>query len=182
MITIGLGMLMKKQLAVAGLLVTLDQLVKVIIARVALGQSVVLIPGILRFEPYQNTNLNWFASMADIVMPIVVMVVLQLLVAAAIVLFYRYQRYQSVKVNLWLNLGFCAALAGVVCSFIDVLFWRGSLDYMGFLNWFIFDMKDIFLNVGWISIFIWLCTPDSKARKDSRASFRSWLRNGCKVN
>ena len=173
---------MKKQLIIAGMLVTLDQLVKAVIAQYAVGQRIALIPDVLSFEPFQNTNLNWLANMAAVVMPVFVMVLLQLIVAALLVLFYRYQKYQSVKPNRWLNLGFCTALAGVCCSFLDVVFWHGSLDYVGFLNWFIFDMKDIFLNVGWISILLWFGSKDYKTRNNQSGSFKIWLRNGCKIH
>jgi signal peptidase II len=182
MITLELGMIMKKQLMISGMLVTLDQLVKVAVSQYPVGQRITLIPDVLRFEPFQNTNLNWFASMAGIVMPVFIMVLLQLIVAVLLVLFYRYQKYQSVKENRWLNLGFCTALAGVGCSFVDVVFWNGSLDYVGFLNWFIFDMKDIFLNVGWISIILWFGSKDYKARNNQSISFKTWLRNVCKIH
>ena len=173
---------MKKQWFIAGLLIALDQLVKIFIWHFAMKERIVFIPSILRFEPFQNTSLNWFASMANIVMPIFLMVILQLSTAIGITLFYRYQRYTSAKANLWLSLGFCMVLAGIGCSFIDVVFWGGSLDYIGLFNWFIFDMKDVFLNVGWISFVVWFNSKDYKAKENESISFKSWISNGCKLS
>ncbi|MGN6710211.1 signal peptidase II [Anaerocolumna jejuensis] len=168
---------MKKQWIITGLLIALDQLIKAVIWNLAKDKHITLIPGILRFEPFQNTNLNWFASMANVVMPVFIMVIMQLLIAAGIVLFYKYQRYKSAKVNLWLGMGFCLALAGVGCSFIDVVFWGGSLDYIGLLDWFIFDMKDVFLNAGWISLVLWFYSKDYKASENNSITFKSWISN-----
>ncbi|GGH09416.1 signal peptidase II [Paenibacillus segetis] len=173
---------MKKQWLIAGLLIALDQLVKIFIWNFALEKRLIFIPNVMRFEPFQNTNLNWFASMANIVMPIFFMVVFQLSAAIAVTLFYRYQRYTSEKTNLWLSLGFCMALAGIGCSFLDVVLWGGSLDYIGLFDWYIFDMKDVFLNAGWISILIWFNSKAYKSRKNESISFKTWMSNGCKLS
>ncbi len=172
---------MKKQWLIAACLIALEQSVKLVIWNFAMDVRITLIPIVLRFEPFQNTNLNWFASMADIVMPVIIMVVLQLAVLVGLTLFYRYQRYLAAKPNIWLSLGFCTAAAGIGCSFLDVVFWGGSLDYIGFLNWFIFDMKDVFLHMGWISIVIWFGSKAYKSRKTESTPFMSWIKNGCKL-
>ena len=172
---------MKKQWLIVGLLIALEQSVKLLIWNFAMDARVIFIPHILRFEPFQNTNLNWFASMANVVMPIFVMVVFQFAALIALTLFYRYQRYLAGKPNPWLSLGFCMAAAGIFCSFIDVVFWGGSLDYIGFLSWFIFDMKDVFLNVGWISIVIWFSSKAYQSREAELIPFGAWFKNGCKL-
>jgi signal peptidase II len=55
---------MKRPLLFAAALTALDQAVKLAISHFALHASVILIPGVLFFQPVQNTNLNWVASMA----------------------------------------------------------------------------------------------------------------------
>jgi len=45
-----------------------------------------------------------------------------------------------------LNISISFVIAGIICSFIDVVFWGGSLDFIGLFDWFIFDMKDVWLN------------------------------------
>jgi signal peptidase II len=171
---------MKKQWLVIAGLVALEQAVKVLIWNYAMDARVALIPNVLRFEPFQNTNLNWFASMADVVMPIFLMVILQAAAVVGLTLFYRYRRFLAATSTRWLSLGFCMAAAGIACSFIDVVFWGGSLDYIGFLNWFIFDMKDVFLHAGWIGIVVWFAFKADKSGK-TEMPFGSWLKNGCKL-
>lgn len=172
---------MKKQWLISILLITLDQIIKIFIWNNAMDIRITLIPLVFRFEPYQNTNLNWFASMLDVVAPVFIMIILQLIVAVGITLFYMYQKQASVNGNLWLNLGYSMMLAGVLCSFIDVSFWGGSLDYIGLFDWFIFDMKDVFLNIGWISIIIWFLSKEYKSNKDNLIPFKLWVENGFKL-
>lgn len=172
---------MKKQWLTAGLLIVLDQIIKVLIWQFAMEERISIIPNVLRFEPYQNTNLNWLASMADIVMPVFLMVVIQLCAASAITLFYRFQSYKSSGTGKWLSVAFCFLLAGIGCSFIDVVCWGGSLDYIGLFNWFIFDLKDVFLNVGWISIVIWYLSGEYRIKNKDNISFKSWVVKGCKM-
>jgi len=172
---------MKKQWLIAGILIMLEQSIKVLIWNFAMEKRITFIPNSLRFEPYQNTNLNWIASMASIVAPVFLMVLFQFTAAIGIMLLYRYQRYLAAQSNLWLDVGFCTALTGIICSFIDVVFWGGSLDYIGLFDWFIFDMKDVFLHVGWISIFIWFNSSAYKTRKAEITPFKVWLLSGCKL-
>lgn len=172
---------MKKRWLITGLFVALDQTVKIYIWNFAMAARIALIPNILRFEPYQNINLNWLASMADIIMPVFLMVILQFTVAVGITLFYLYQKNACISENPWLNLGYSMALAGVGCSFIDVVFWGGSLDYIGLFNWFIFDMKDVFLHIGWISIIFWFMSQEYKSGKSKLKPFKIWIHNGCQL-
>jgi signal peptidase II len=172
---------MKKHWLAAALLVALDQAVKLLIAHNVMGARVVWIRDVLRFEPFQNTNLNWVSSMAGIVLPVFVLVIFQAAVAFGLVLFYRYQRAVSPRQNIWLSLGFSLTFAGAACAFIDVVFWGGSIDYIGLFNWFIFDMKDVFLNAGWISIVLWFLSKEYKAGEHKDITFRSWLLKGLKL-
>lgn len=166
---------MKKPLLITLLLIIIDQVIKILIWEFAFGQLLVIIPRILRFEPYQNTSLNWFASMAGVTMPLFLMIILQLAAAGALIVFYQYQSDCFPPTNAWLHYGFSCALAGVACSFLDVTCWGGSLDYIGLLNWFIFDLKDVYLNCGWISLLIWLNSRiDYRNEKDPQI-FRRWF-------
>jgi signal peptidase II len=179
---------MRRHLGISGILAALDQAVKLIILERYKGVPSVLVPGVLRFDPVQNQNLSWIAILADIKMPAFVMIVIQVLLASLLVVFFSYQRFVRPGKNLMLSLGFCAAFSGILCSFIDVVFWGGSLDYIGFLNWFVFDMKDVFLNIGSIAIVIWLNSnagrenenENEKGKEKAGVSFAVWLKNRLK--
>ena len=64
-----------------------------------------------------------------------------------------------------LNISISFVIAGIICSFIDVVFWGGSLDFIGLFDWFIFDMKDVWLNAGLIGGIIWVTINEQLPRK-----------------
>lgn len=44
--------------------------------------------------------------------------------------------------------------AGAICSFIDSLFWGGSIDYIRLFTWFTFDLKDCYISAVLVLIVI----------------------------
>lgn len=159
-----------------------DQGVKLLISRFASEAYLTLIPGALVFRPVRNTNLNWLSSMAGITPPVWLMVVMQALMLAAVVLIYRYMAYRSGRRGGLLALFFSFAAAGICCSFIDVVFWGGSLDFLGLFDWFVFDTKDLFLNASWILIAVRELTrrqPDPEAAAGEKGGIAQWFRLGC---
>lgn len=158
-----------------------DQGVKLLISRFAPDAELTLIPGALVFQPVHNTNLNWLSSMAGITPPVWLMVALQVLMLAAVVLIYRYLAYRSSSRGGLLALFFSFAAAGICCSFIDVVFWGGSLDFLGLFDWFVFDTKDLFLNASWIIIAIRELTrkQPSPDKAGEKGGIMQWFRLGC---
>lgn len=179
---------MKKQWLITGILAAVDQTIKLLIAHFAIDKMIIWIPSVLRFEPFQNTNLNWFASMANFKTPVIGMIFLQITAIAGLLLFFRFQTYKVGAKSRLLSGAFCFASAGILCSFIDVVFWGGSLDFIGLFNWFIFDTKDVFLNTGWILALIWTWRHEKKLKKSysndlntEDIAFAIWFRSGCKL-
>lgn len=149
---------MKKYLRISLFLViavTADQLIKLVIAHYFANASADLIPGILRFSPVQNINLTWIASIMNYDAPVGLVLFIQLLAAAFILLMHRYLSYLWNGNQYLLNAMLVCYIAGIFCAFIDVVFWGGSLDYIGIFDWFIFDMKDVYFAVGTIHVLLY---------------------------
>ena len=146
---------MKKPLLIAAALIAFDQAIKLAIFRFALHASTVLIPGVLFFQPVQNKNLNWLASMAGVQTPVWLMVVFQTAMLAAATLLFRYLVKRAGFLHPLLQSFYCFIVAGIGCSFIDVMFWGGSLDFLRLYHWFTFDTKDLYLNATYISLLLW---------------------------
>lgn len=45
-----------------------------------------------------------------------------------------------------MRVAYWITLAGVICSIIDRIFWGSSLDYIRIKGFFVFDLKDIFID------------------------------------
>jgi signal peptidase II len=174
----------KRGLTLSLALIALDQAVKLIISHFAMNATISLIPGVLTFHPTQNLNLNWLASMAGYQTPVWLMVVVQVLVLVIITLASRFITYESGSRQPWLNVFTIFITAGIGCSFIDVVFWGGSLDFAGLFNWFVFDIKDLYLNTACVFLVLWVIKKEIETKQDptnehSWRLFFPWMRAGC---
>lgn len=176
---------LKKPLFFTAALIALDQAVKLLISKSALNASMVLIPGTLLFKPTQNTHLNWIASMAGYKTPVWMMITLQIVVLVLVTLLFRYLTYRSGSRQPLLLAFFTFVAAGIGCSFIDVVFWGGSLDFLGLFSWFVFDTKDIYLNTSSVFLVLWVIKNEKGKEHRLRSSetnlhmLTNWFRQGC---
>lgn len=108
-----------------------------------------LIPGILEFRIRHNTNLSWLGSLTKnpvLTNPLFINLL-------NIVLFYilgsLYLYCFIIREVQWniLTVAFGFGIAGTICSAIDKMFWGGSLDYVGLFDWFVFDLKDVYITI-----------------------------------
>jgi signal peptidase II len=130
---------------IAGL-IALEQGIKLLINRFFLDASVPLLKPLFYFEPMFNRHYSWFNSMLRIEGSRWVHIVFVGLVIVLIFLFYRYAR-RRMGARRFTDTMFSFLLAGAVCSFIDKLFWNGSLDYIRMDGLFTFDLKDLYIDV-----------------------------------
>lgn len=73
-------------------------------------------------------------------------VVLNIIILLFILVVFDFikEMYNNNKIIYFL---FVFIYAAAICSLIDKVFWRGSLDFISFKNYFIFDLKDIYIRV-----------------------------------
>ncbi|WP_440895501.1 signal peptidase II [Amphibacillus sp. Q70] len=175
---------MKKPFIFSLLLILIDQMVKIWITRYYLGIKIVWIPNIIRFRPVQNTNLTWMASLLDYQMSIFSMLIIQVFFLFLTLIIYRYLSYLWLERQRPLKIMLACYIAGISCSFIDVAFWGGSWDFIRLFDWFTFDLKDIYLNVGAISVLFYVIPYHFKVyRKMNRTERKDtgvilWIKRG----
>lgn len=175
---------MKKPFIISLLLILIDQMAKILITRYYIGVKIVWIPNVLLFRPVQNTNLTWIASLLDYQMSIFSMLIVQVLALSLTVVIYRYLSYLWIEGKRLLKVMLACYLAGISCSFIDVVFWGGSWDFIRLFDWFTFDFKDIYLNVGAISAVFYVILYHFRIyRKMSQAERKEtgiliWIKRG----
>jgi len=115
------------------------------------------------------------------------MVALQFLFLAASILAYRYFIYLLDTKRSVVN-GFLAfAAAGICGSFADVVFWGGSLDFVRLIDWFTFDLKDVYLWASLIFLLIYLIGYQKayhRLSKEERKQkgFLRWIKKGCSIS
>lgn len=131
-------------------LVAVDQGIKIFIANFMIDLEFIIIPTVFAFHPHQNINLGWIWNMLDFMMPLSIAVIISLIATIVIIIFYRYGSFHCNRIErgkMLPEIFFPFAMAGAICKLIDDIFWGGSLDYIRLFNWFIFDLKDVYLTV-----------------------------------
>lgn len=107
------------------------------------------------------------------------MIGIQTFSLATIIFSYRYLLYLWNQGKKFLNGMLLFFTAGLLCSFIDVVFWGGSLDFLRLSDWFTFDLKDIYLNIasGFLLLYAgnYFLKKYRKMDKDERRQTGFWL-------
>jgi signal peptidase II len=195
---------MKKRLiitlAIITALVFVDQIVKIIISNnFAMKETVVIINNVLFIYPTLNTGLmgplidffSWFgADLSGFIQTSVYSTIFTLIAFGLYFLLWRYVIYVHNNNKVLIYCIFVFTLSGVICSWIDTMFWGGSLDYIGLLRFpYIFDLKDVYMTVSaGLLILFWLMSylikyvklsKEERKKEDKEVSLFKWLKNGC---
>ena len=129
-------------------LVAIDQVIKLFIAHFLMESQFTIVPHVFSFKTTQNIHLGWIWNMLDFMMPLYMAVAISVIAIFIIIVLYRYLKFITFdwgKYNKLPNIILIFLLAGAFCKLIDDIFWGGSLDYIQLFDWFIFDLKDVYL-------------------------------------
>ncbi|MGM0215277.1 signal peptidase II [Enterococcus sp. AZ109] len=141
----------------ATILFLIDQLIKLMIKGFFIEDHFDMFGSFLRFYPVQNANLSYGGNFIGFLSNMPLLIVINLLTIWLLVsgyLLYRTKRKQtSTAVKVIMTFG----LAGCFCSLIDKLVWNGSLDFIQLADFFIFDLKDVYLTIAEILFIVLAC-------------------------
>ena len=182
------------------LLIFIDQAIKIPVSKLlpepdaclclTLRVNVTLIEGIFYFKPMQNIHGGWIPNMLDYMMPIYIGVPITVLGIIIFIATYRFMMYWAFDWDKYKNLPvvfLTAALSGGICSLIDTVFWGGSVDYILLFDWFIFDLKDVYLSFSGATLVLYViifCIKYYRLSKEERREFDKnfkffgWLKSG----
>ena len=142
-------------LILALVVIVLDQLVKYqIVAHLALGESVTVIPHVLSFTYLQNTGAAWSLFEGKQTFFTIITII------AVVVVSYLLYRNRH---GHWLfSLGLALVLAGAIGNFIDRIRLGFVVDMFQteFISFPIFNVADMALSIGVILIFIYTILED----------------------
>lgn len=128
------------------ILITIEQLIKIIINNNFLQKRVPILPPFLYFEPMFNRSYSWFNSMFQLGVSKWIHIFIVVIMSILIYLFYGYLN-KVLGNNKIINILFAFIFSGAMCSLIDKVFWNGSLDYILVNGFFTFDLKDVYINI-----------------------------------
>lgn len=145
---------LKRYAAPIILLIILDQAVKLLILKCFMHTEFDILPNLLRFRPIQNTNLSFGGNYIALFSQMWFALLMNILVIVLFITGYRFYRYKSSSVSSPVRLIMVCGLTGCICSFIDKVFWGGSLDFIQIPHFFTFDLKDLYLTIAEVSFVI----------------------------
>lgn len=139
---------MKKRtfLLLTAILFALDQGIKLYIHKNHFDANIKIIKDMFYLNPTFNRDYSWINSLFGLGMSKGIHVVLVGFILAMVVSIYLFIRHSNINTKT-INIAFAFILAGGLCSFVDKVFWDGSLDYIYVVNQFTFDLKDVYVNV-----------------------------------
>ena len=98
------------------------------------------------FMPTLNKNYSWINSLFQLGLGRMFHVVS---VVVILIFVYTALKYLENKVGnySWVKTMKISFMSGGLCSLIDKVFWDGSLDYILLWGFFVFDLKDCYINI-----------------------------------
>ena len=165
-------------------LVALDQIIKLFIAHFMMEAQFTIIPHVFAFQTTQNIHLGWIWHLLDFMMPLYLAVVISVVVILVMVVFYRYLVFLTLNLGKYRNIPIIfliLVLSAGLCKLIDDVFWGGSLDFIQLFNWFIFDLKDVYLTIASTMIIFFAIAYEvqlhklpKEKRKEEKMKLRLW--------
>ncbi len=138
----------KKAIILFIVLVSFDQLLKLYIYKNHMDLRFNIIPGILKFYPIQNTSYSYIGAVFGKVFANYLFNIFTRLLSAYVILrTISYIKYRKINLGRFGRVTLVFLVSGFICSTIDVLVWKGSIDFVELFNWFIFDTKDLYLTI-----------------------------------
>ena len=140
------------------ILITIDQSIKILIHNFYGDLHFEIIPSLFEFKPTFNVKHSWINTLLNknfgINVGLFPHVVLYVLIGIFIPLFFSFYRNNIPTNTKLIDLAIVFLLAAVICALIGNLIWRnGTLDYIYLKPWFVFDLKDLYSDIG-IVIFL----------------------------
>lgn len=136
----------KKTYLAVLILVTIDQVIKIVISNNFFDKISPILPPLLYFKPMFNRQYSWLNSMLQLGVGKYTHILLVAIMSILIYLFYKYLNKQF-GTNKIINIMYAFIFSGAMCSLIDKIFWNGSLDYILVNDFFTFDLKDVYINI-----------------------------------
>ena len=144
-------------------LILLDQIIKIVV-KAHYDSNISMVKNILYFKPVLNTDYSWLNSIFEFGTGRIIHIVGTIFFILIIYFgykFYNHKYGKSLKSNILEVFCFGAA----VCSLMDKIFWNGSLDYIMINGLFTFDLKDCYITIWEVSMFISLILNWEKVNK-----------------
>lgn len=126
-------------------LIAVEQGIKILIIGRFLDRNIPLLPPLVYFRPMFNRDYSWFNSMLQLGIGKWLHIAVTAILILLIFRFYSFLKSKDLS-GPAIHSVFAFLISGAACSFIDKVFWNGSLDYIALSGLFTFDLKDLYID------------------------------------
>ncbi len=142
------------------ILITIDQVIKILIHNFYGDIHFEIIPSLLEFKPTFNVKHSWVNTLLDknfgVNVGLLPHVVLYILIGIFIPIFFSFFRNNIPTNKKLIDLAIVFMMAAVVCALIGNIIWKnGTLDYIYLKPWFVFDLKDLYSDLAIVAFLIY---------------------------
>jgi len=128
-------------------LCAIDQTIKIVIDRHFLDVRFDIISPLLYFSPTFNHDYTWINNLFSLGIGFWVHIVF-FCFAVVPILVVGYDVFKTISNNAKIiNIAFIFAFAAALSALIGTIFWGGCLDYIYLKPLFVFDLKDLYMNI-----------------------------------
>ena len=127
-------------------LFAIDQIIKIVINQYFLDVRFDIIPPLFYFRPKFSQNYSYINELFKLGMGFWIHAILRCFVVMLLIVLYSLYKTISKNAKV-INIAFIFGFAAVTCSLIDTFLWGGSLDFIYLKPLFVFDLKDLYVNV-----------------------------------
>ncbi|WP_027625903.1 signal peptidase II [Clostridium lundense] len=128
-------------------LIVIEQIIKVVIRFfVPYKVKIPVLHDWLYIYSIINSQGCWINSRFKLGISLLWLDIINLISIVLIIQMYRFYISFNNK-SFWIDCTFIMMISGAICSFIDKVFFGGSLDYIGLKGLFIIDLKDIYITL-----------------------------------
>lgn len=161
------------------LLVILDQGVKLVIDNWFFSTHFTIIPSLLEFHPKFNYNHSYLNDLFQLGISKWIHLIFFTLIALIYIPLYAAMRISSHKKKL-IDWAAIFVFAGIICAILGQVFWEGVLDFIYLIPLFIFDFKDIYMNV-FVAFIILAFLKYPRLLTEKRiATYLKWQKRKCR--
>jgi len=139
-------------------LCAIDQIIKIVIYRHFLEVKFDIIPPLFYFSPKFNHDYTWINNLFGLGIGFWAHIVF-FCFAVVPIMVVAFDLFKTTSNNAKIiNIAFIFAFAAALSALIGTIFWDGCLDYIYLKPLFVFDLKDLYLNVFVILLLLYSIT------------------------
>jgi hypothetical protein len=143
------------------ILIFIDQTIKILINTYFGNVHFEIIPSLIDFKPSFNERHSWVNNLLNdnfgINVGLIPHIILFMLIAILLPMFFSYFRNNITTNKRLIDIAIVFMMAAVLCALIGNIIWqKGTLDYIYLKPLFIFDLKDLYIDLGIITFLVYV--------------------------